>query len=111
MAYHHVIAKVGAEDKFRVLFIDLDVEDLDERFVKPYEMGTPFFSGNDLISPGDLRSIQIIKTERQNEIERDEINRKDREKIAEINNSDSGVFFLVLVVAMTLKILPRSAKT
>ena len=65
-----------------------------ERFVKPYEKGNPFFSGNDLISPNDLRSVQIIRTERQNEVERDEINRKDRERIDRLNNSDSGVFFV-----------------
>lgn len=96
MPYHHVIAKIGAEEKFRELFTDLSVEELSERFVQPYENGNPFFSGNDLISPNDLRSVQIIRTERQNEIERNEINRKDRERIDRLNNSDSG-FFLVSI--------------
>lgn len=94
MTYHHVIAKVGAEEKFRVLFTDLTVEELVERFVKPYEKGNSFFSGNDLISPNYLRSVQVIRTERQNEVERDEINRKDRESIDRLNNSDSGVFIV-----------------
>jgi hypothetical protein len=94
MPYHHVIAKVGTEETFRVLFTDLTTEELCERFVKPYEKGNPFFSGNDLISPNDLRSIQIIRTERQNEVERDEINRKDREHIDRLNNSGSGVFLV-----------------
>ena len=94
MSYHHVIARVGADDKCRVLFTDLAVEELGERFVRPYEKGHPFFSGNDLISPNDLRSIRIIRTERKNELEREEINRKDRERIDRLNNSDSGIFFL-----------------
>lgn len=94
MSYHHVIAKVGTEEKFRVLFSDLTVKELNERFVKPYEKGTPFFSGNDLISPNDLRSVQIIRTERQNEVERDQINRKDRESINQLNNSSSRVFIV-----------------
>jgi hypothetical protein len=96
MSYHHVIAKVGMEEKFRVLFTDLTVEELSVRFVNPYEKGTSFFSGNDLISPNELRSIQIIRTERRNEIERDEINRKSREKIDRLNNSSSS-FFIVSV--------------
>jgi hypothetical protein len=98
MPYHHVIAKIGAEEKFRVLFTDLTIEELGERFVKPYEKGNLFFSGNDLISPNDLRSVQIIRTERQNEVERGEINRKDRESIDRLNDSDSGVFFVSLGV-------------
>lgn len=94
MSYHHVIAKVGTEENFRVLFTDLTVEELSRFFVKPYEKGTPFFSGNDLISPNDLRSVQIIRTKRQNEVERDEINRKDSESIDQLNNSSSGVFIV-----------------
>jgi len=90
MPYHHVIAQVGTEEKFRVLFTDLTVEELSDRFVKPYEKGTSFFSGNDLISPNDLRSVQIIRTERQNEVERHEINRKDRESIDRLNNFSSS---------------------
>ncbi len=94
MSYYHVIAKVGAEERFCSLFTDINVEELRERFVKPYENGTSFFSGNALISPNDLRSIQIIRTERQNEVERDEINRKDRESIDRLNNSSSSVFIV-----------------
>lgn len=92
MTYHHVIAKVGAQDKFRCLFSDLSSEALHERFIKPYEKGHSFFSGNDLISPADLRSIQIILTTRTDQIERDEINRKDREHIDELNRSSDGIF-------------------
>ena len=94
MSYHHVIAKVGTEEGFRVLFTDLTVEELSKRFIKPYEKGDSFFSGKDLISPNDLRSVQIIRTERQDEIERDEINRKDRESIDRLNDSDSGGMFV-----------------
>lgn len=94
MSHHHVIAKVGSESKLRVLFADLDATALSERFIKPYEKGTPFFSGNDLISPNDLRSVQIVRTERPDADERDELNRKDRESIDRLNDPSSGVFFL-----------------
>jgi hypothetical protein len=96
MPFHHVIAKVGPEDKPRVLFVDLSVAELKERFIGPYEKGRAFFSGNDLISPNALRSVQIIRTARHSETERDEINRKDRESIDRLNDSNSGVFFVSL---------------
>ena len=96
MNFHHVIAKVGTDDKPRVLFADLSVDELNERFVGPYEKGRAFFSGNDLISPADLRSVQIIRTDRSSETERDEINRKDRESIDRLNDSSSSVFFVSL---------------
>lgn len=94
MTFHHVIAKVGAEDKFRILFSDLSTEALNKQFIKPYEKGRTFFAGNELISPNDLRSIQIIRTERPEEVERNEINRKDRESIDRLNDPSSGVFIL-----------------
>jgi hypothetical protein len=86
MPYHHVIAKVGTEVNFRVLFADLSAKELVKCFITFYDKGTPFFSGLDLISPNDLRSIQIILTEQQSELERDEINRKDREKIDQLTD-------------------------
>lgn len=94
MSYHHVIARVGYEDEFQVLFIDRSADELKECFVKPYEKGQSFFSGNDLISPSDLRSIQIIRTDRTDEVERDEINRLDRERIDRLNDSNSEVFII-----------------
>jgi hypothetical protein len=36
MSFHHVIAKVGAEEKPRVLFADLSVGGLKEKFIRPY---------------------------------------------------------------------------
>lgn len=94
MPFHHVIAKVGPEDKSRVLFTDLSVDELKKRFIQPYEKGVAFFSGNDLIRPTDLRSIQIIRTDRPDQTERDEINRKDREQINRLNRSNSDIFFV-----------------
>ncbi|KAA2285346.1 hypothetical protein [Arenimonas fontis] len=96
MSFHHVIAKVGAEDELRALFTDLSADELKERFIRPYEMGRAFFSGNDLIFPANLRSVQIIRTDRPSKVERDEINRMDRESIDRLNDSRSGVYFISL---------------
>ena len=94
MPYHHVIAKTASSDEFRTLFSDLSAAVLQERFIAPYERGESFFSGKDLISPSDLRSVQIVRTQQPDQIERDEINRIDRAKIDEINSSSASVFFV-----------------
>jgi len=94
MPYHHVIAKTAASDEFRTLFSDLSAAAMQERFISPYERGKSFFSGNDLVSSSDLRSVQIVRTQQTDKIERDEINRIDRAKIDEKNSSGDGVFFL-----------------
>jgi len=94
MPYHHVIAKTASRDEFRTLFSDLSAAALQERFITPYERGKSFFSGNDLVSPSDLRSVQIVRTQRPDQIERDEINRIDRAKIDKINSSSDSVFFV-----------------
>lgn len=87
MTYHHVIAKISNETKFRCLFSDLSADDLNKLFVTPYEQGKSFLCGHDLISPNDLQSLQIVCTKRPEETERDEINRADRESIDRINSS------------------------
>ncbi|MDF3127274.1 hypothetical protein [Rheinheimera sp. 1928-s] len=94
MTFYHVIAKLESEESSRVLFSDLSKNDLNSQFITPYEKGVSFFSGNDLVSPTTLRSVQIILTAKSDEVERDEINRKDREKIDHLNSSDSGAFFV-----------------
>lgn len=94
MTYHHVIARVGDEAKSRVLFEDLSAKDLRKHFLKPYWKGKQFYSGSDLISPGDLRSLKIIQTNRTGDEERSEINRKDLRSIDRHNRSSPGVVFI-----------------
>jgi len=94
MSYYHVIAKIGKDENFHILFTDLTVEELSKNFVTPYKKNNPFFSGNDLIQPNDLQSIQVIRTERPNEDERNEINRKSQEHINRINDSYGDIFLV-----------------
>ncbi|MGK2913887.1 MAG: hypothetical protein ACSLE5_05420 [Porticoccaceae bacterium] len=94
MPYYHVIAKTATEDKCRCLFSDLSPDELKECFIRPYERGKAFFSGKDLFSPSDLRSVQIIQTARSDQTERDEINRKDRASIDEINRTSQRAVFI-----------------
>jgi bifunctional ADP-heptose synthase (sugar kinase/adenylyltransferase) len=94
MPFFHIVAKVGKDEEFRSLFKDLSADELKTRFIKSFEKGTSFFSGNDLIAPSDLRTIQIIRTEREDKVERDEMNRKDLESIRQSNNSSAGVVFI-----------------
>lgn len=94
MSYHHVIAKTASNDEFQIIFSDLSVAALQENFISPYERGMSFFSGNDLISPSDIRSVQIVRTQQLDQIEREKINRIERANIDEINSSGQGLFFV-----------------
>lgn len=94
MGYYHVIAKVGADAKIRCLFSDLSYEELREQFMKPYERGRSCFSGNDLISPYGLASVEVVSTESSDQVEREEINRVDRKRIDEFNRNS---FHAVLI--------------
>lgn len=91
MAFHHVLALLGPEKKTRMLFTDLTSKELAKRFITPYEQGQTFFAGNELISPHELQAIHIIRTQRSDKTERQEINRKEREAIDRLNASDSGL--------------------
>jgi len=90
MTYHHVIAKVGQSDKFRILFADLSLADLKERFIGPYERGRSFFSGNDLVVPSDLRSVRVVRTEHAEQDERERINKESLAQIDKINRESTG---------------------
>lgn len=94
MKYHHVIAKIGANDKFRILFADLSAADLKTRFIAPYERGSSFFAGNDLVAPRDLRSVQIVRTERAEQEERERLNKESLARIDEMNRESTGVVFI-----------------
>lgn len=94
MAYHHVIAKIGHHDKFRVLFADLSLPELEKRFIAPYERGVSFFSGNDLVAPIDFRSVRVIKTERTEQEEREHINKESCAQIDKMNRMSNGMLFI-----------------
>lgn len=94
MTYHHVIAKVGQSDKFRILFADLSLADLKKRFIAPYERGRSFFSGNDLVVPSDLRSVQVVRTAHAEQDERERINQESLAQIDKINRESTGVVFI-----------------
>jgi hypothetical protein len=94
MPYFHVIGKLNHSGNTRVLLADLSQDMLQRDFIKPYERGSTFFSGNDLVDPKELTQVRIIETLRTESLEREEMNRADRENIDSINSESSGVFFL-----------------
>jgi hypothetical protein len=93
-SFHHVLATLGSDKQVRVLFADLTGDELKQQFIKPYERGKSFFAGHDLISPHELRSIKIIRTRRPDEAEREELNRRDRERIEEFNAAGPGLVLI-----------------
>ena len=96
MAYLHVIAKISPKTESICLFKDLTLDDLRLKFLRHYDAGRDFMTGIEVISCKDIRSIRIIETLRDNETEREEINRRSTAKIDEINRSSDSLLFMTL---------------
>ena len=96
MAYFHVITKLVSGEHPICLFDDLSSDDLRAKFLRHYERGQDFLAGGNVISAKDIRSVRIIETNRDNATEREEINRRSRAKIDELNSSSDSVFFISL---------------
>jgi hypothetical protein len=96
MAYFHVIAKLAQESEPVCLFKDLTLDDLRLKFLRHYDAGRDFLTGAEVVSCKDIRSVRIIETLRDDETEREAINRRSRAEIDEINRSSESSFFISL---------------
>jgi hypothetical protein len=63
--YYHVLAAFGDTDRDRVLFSNLDKEQLHSQFVSAYNSGKPIIAGIYSLNPESLRSVRVIETEGQ----------------------------------------------
>jgi len=94
MAYYHVLVSLNdPQEKLRCVFSDLTEEKLLERFIKPYRQARNLFSANEIIEVSNIRKVQIIKTDRNSEIELKEIQEKHHKEYEELNRN-SSVFFV-----------------
>jgi hypothetical protein len=87
MDYYHVIIKTVGTSSWEMLYADLSLSDLQNRFLKPYRRGRPFLATSRIIKPSELQSIRIIKTVDTEGEARDRINKADLADIAEMNRS------------------------
>ena len=82
MAYHHVLLTLAdAPDKPRCVLLDLTEKQLQIQFVTPYEKGKDILCGSEIIRISNIKRIQIIRTGKTNEIERNDF----RERISQEN--------------------------
>lgn len=91
MSYHHVIAKVGTDDKWRCLLSDLSLAELQKRFLEPYGQGSSFAAGGERIPTTVLKSVRIIRTLRPEEVERNEVNKAHLRKLRGGNIPSEGM--------------------
>jgi hypothetical protein len=63
--YYHVLAAFGDTDRERVLFSNLDKEQLHSQFVSAYNSGKPIIAGIYSLNAESLRSLRVIETEDQ----------------------------------------------
>ncbi len=86
MSYFHVLLQFDDSPRsLRCVLHDLSERDLKVRFLRPYNKGWDILVESEVIKIPTIRKIQIIKTGRMNEVEREDIKVKSRRELAESN--------------------------
>jgi len=86
--FYHVLGAIG-DRKTEVLFSDLTAKELRKQFVVPDVRGCTFFAGTSVVSPAELRKVQIIETPMKEAEAREQV---DRDSLADIR---TGGLFIV----------------
>lgn len=86
MSYFHVLLQLeDSPGSTRCVFHDLSERQLKDQFLRPCKEGRDLLIESEIIKLSGIRKIQIIKTERTNEVEREYIKAKSRRELAESN--------------------------
>lgn len=95
MSFFHIFVSTNHNsDSFIEISIDLSQEELLAKFVKPYKEGNDLVLKNKVLRLSNINTIHIVKTARNNEDTRQEINRRDLERIDKMNR-EPGNFVLI----------------
>ncbi len=60
--YYHVLIKILGNDRFRLLFKDLNKQELKKKAIRPFSYGKPLLSNGQIVKPSDISVIEIRKT-------------------------------------------------
>ena len=94
MAFFHVLLTFfDAPQEARCVLMDLSEHDLKKQFLQPYSRGTTMLAGSEVVDTMNIHSTTIIKTDRTNEEEREDIQESSRKHLDEMNRQ-GGLFFL-----------------
>lgn len=94
MPFFHVVAELDdAPGKPVALFSDLSRQELQTRFVGPYERGIDLLSGNSIFPVRRLRKIRIVQTNEPSEAALAKLRLQNKQELDELNR-DSSVLFL-----------------
>jgi hypothetical protein len=93
MSFYHVIIATAPDEKWEMLYADLSMSELREKFVKRYKRGQSFLVNGRIIKPENLRSISIIETMDDEQAARKRVNLADLADIEEFNR-EGGVVFI-----------------
>ena len=93
MAFHHVLLTLNeAPSKPRCVLSDLSAEQLEKQFLFPYRKGKNILCGNQVIHVTNIKSVQIIRTEKTSELELAVIQDRSFKEMQEFNRrSDSFI--------------------
>lgn len=97
MSFYQVLIAIEPEpDKLRCALRDLSEPQLRAQFVEPYRKGRDLVCGNEIVPIAALRKVHIVRTAREDQQERNDLNAKSLKEIQAINREPGGVVFLSL---------------
>ena len=89
--YHVLLTFQDAPEKVRCVFSDLSESELKDQFLKPYRRGRSFLSGNEVIDAVRIKSVSIIRTDRDSTDELKAIQERSWKEIEQFNRDSSSV--------------------
>ncbi len=92
--YQVLIAVEPEPKKLCVAFVDLSQSQLKTQFIQPYLKGTNIVAGNDIYSTAAIRRVHVIRTARENEVERQALYDISKKQIEEFNQQPGGPFII-----------------
>lgn len=102
-AFYHVLVSLDEKSQdLRGILSDLSEAQLKKQFVYPYRKGQDILCKNEVIQLSKVRTIKIIRTNRDSKTELEILSQKDREHNDRLNRSQSDVFFVGRVSAYTV---------
>ena len=92
--YHVLISHEKEPDGLRQIFEDLDKNELEQKFLRPYRKGKSLIFGGEVVPVKQIKKVHIVRTDQCNEVERDKLLRKSIQLIEKLNVESDGSFVI-----------------
>ena len=71
--YHVLISHEKEPDGLRQIFEDLDNNELEKKFLRPYRKGKSLIFGGEFVPVKQIKKVHIVRADQCNAVERDKL--------------------------------------